>query len=150
MKFETKYPARFALDDGQYVVTFRDWPAALTQGDTLEEARELAADVLALVIGDALAARQVPVQPSAPLDGEELVEVAFLVRVKLDLLAKMAEQLVRPADLAKLMGVKPQEMTRMLNLTHATKVDTLDRAFACLGWRLDHSLSQVPLQTKEA
>ncbi|ARU04739.1 hypothetical protein CCO03_08665 [Comamonas serinivorans] len=142
MKFFDEYPAHFSLEDGIYVVTFRDWPAAITQGDSKEEAREMAADVLALAMNEAISKREMPPEPSKPIKGEEMVRVAFLVRVKLDLIAKMQEQLVRPADLAKLIHVKPQEMTRVLNLTHATKVDTLDRAFAALGWSLQHSLKK--------
>ena len=40
-------PAVFAPDEGGgFVVTFRDIPEAITQGDTLEEARAEAADAL--------------------------------------------------------------------------------------------------------
>ena len=41
-----RYPAKFDPDDGGFVVSFRDIPEALTQGDTIEEAREAARDAL--------------------------------------------------------------------------------------------------------
>jgi antitoxin HicB len=37
-------------EDGGYVVTFRDVPEAITQGDTLEEALHNAADVLTVAL----------------------------------------------------------------------------------------------------
>ena len=41
------YPATFTKDTDGFVVTFRDIPEALTQGDTYEEALEMAQDALA-------------------------------------------------------------------------------------------------------
>jgi antitoxin HicB len=42
---EFAYPARFAPDkkDGGFVVSFRDIPEAITQGETVDECREEAA-----------------------------------------------------------------------------------------------------------
>ncbi len=42
-----------------------------------------------------------------------------------------------PVDLARTMHVKPQEITRIMNLHHATKIDTLAAAFGALGRQLD-------------
>jgi antitoxin HicB len=68
------YPARFAPDDANgYVVTFRDIPEAITQGDTLDEARIMAADALRTALEFyAEDGRPVPA-PSAVQAGEELV-----------------------------------------------------------------------------
>lgn len=41
------YPAILEPDGGGFMVSFPDIPEALTQGETLEEAREMAADALA-------------------------------------------------------------------------------------------------------
>ena len=40
------YPATFSREGDGYIVTFRDIPEALTQGDTYEEAVEMAQDAL--------------------------------------------------------------------------------------------------------
>ena len=43
-----KYPARFEpVEEGGFLVTFRDVPEAITQGDTIDEALFMAADALA-------------------------------------------------------------------------------------------------------
>ena len=41
-----KYPATFTPEDGGFVVTFRDIPEAITQGDDTVEALAMAKDVL--------------------------------------------------------------------------------------------------------
>lgn len=46
-------------------------------------------------------------------------------------------------DLARATGVKPQEVTRILELHHATKIDTLADAFDALGYRLDLKVSKA-------
>lgn len=69
------YPVRLAPDkaDGGYVVTCRDLPEAITQGESIEDALTEAADCL----GEAIAARiddgrDIP-QPSAIKRGERAV-----------------------------------------------------------------------------
>lgn len=69
-----QYPARLTPDsNGGFVVTFRDVPEAITQGDTVAEALEMAADAL-LISVDFYLERGVPMpHPSAALGGEFLV-----------------------------------------------------------------------------
>ncbi len=49
---EFLYPARFTPDkkDGGYVVTFRDIPEAITQGETTDECLEEAAGALQVAL----------------------------------------------------------------------------------------------------
>ncbi|MCU4389916.1 type II toxin-antitoxin system HicB family antitoxin [Acinetobacter courvalinii] len=128
------YPAKFELqDDGCYVVSFRDIPEALTQGYSLDEARTQAKDVLI----DALDfyfedSRPVP-QPSALQEGEELVEMPMSVWAKVLLLNAMLEKRVSQSDLAKLLHKNRQEMQRIVDLNHNTKIDTVVDALKLLG-----------------
>ena len=79
--------------------------------------------------------RAVP-DPSAPAAGEELVALPLSVWAKVQLLNLRIEKNARPADIARAMGIKPQEVTRILDLHHATKIDTLAAAFAAMGAEL--------------
>ena len=45
----------------------------------------------------------------------------------------MVKSNVRPADLARKMNIKPQEVTRITDIRHATKIDTIQNAFRALG-----------------
>jgi antitoxin HicB len=70
------YPALFAPDDAGYVVTFRDVPEAITQGETLDEAREMAADALRTALEFYTESQRPLPRPSEPLPGEELITTA--------------------------------------------------------------------------
>lgn len=68
------FPARFTPEpDGGFSVTFRDVPEAITQGDTMEEAREMAADALRTAAEFYIEACRPLPTPSAPRDGEQLI-----------------------------------------------------------------------------
>lgn len=133
-----KFPARLESDvSGAFVVTFRDIPEAVTQGSTKEEALERAADALITAMDFYQEDGRLVPEPSAPQEGEELVELPMSVVVKVQLLNQMVRRKMRPSDLAKAMEIKPQEVTRIMDLHHATKIDTLAKAFVAVGSRLE-------------
>lgn len=83
--------------------------------------------------------RAVPM-PSQAQDGEHLVSLPPSVWVKVLLLNEMIAQNVSQAELAKRMGIVPQSLTRLVDLSHTTKIDTLANAFAKLGKQLQVGL----------
>ncbi|NEO72860.1 MAG: hypothetical protein F6K52_26150 [Moorea sp. SIO3H5] len=87
------FPATFTPDesDGGFVVTFRDLPEAITQGDSMEQALAEAADCLE----EAIAARiddqlDIP-NPSSPEGGDYLVPVPIQTALKAALYLAMCE-----------------------------------------------------------
>jgi antitoxin HicB len=137
-----KYPAKFApTESGGFVVTFRDIPEAITQGDDETDALDMAADALLTAMDFYFEDRRQVPAPSAPLDGERLIELPLSASTKVLLLNEMLAQKVRPADLARLMGIKPQEVTRIIDLEHSTKIDTLAAAFKALDRELELNVS---------
>lgn len=71
-----RFPALFrpALEGG-YVVTFRDVPEAITQGDSMEEAIGLAQDALLVGLSFYTEKNQPIPIPSKPLPGELMVDL---------------------------------------------------------------------------
>jgi antitoxin HicB len=138
-----KYPAHFEPDAeaGGFVVTFRDIPEAITQGDTEQEALDMAADVLLcameLYFDDK---RQVPA-PSKAKKGERLIDLPASVSAKILLLNEMIASNVWSSDLARRMGTTPQEVNRLIDLKHSTKIDRIEEALAALGKSLELSVS---------
>lgn len=53
---------------------------------------------------------------------------------------EMIAQGTRPADLARRMNMRPQEVNRLTDLHHPTKIDTIAQALKSLGKRLTLSL----------
>ena len=132
------YPARFvAAPEGGFVVTFRDIPEAITQGNSLEEATEMAADVLVSAMDFYFDDRRAVPAPSASKRGEHLVELPPSIAAKVLLLNELVISGTTNKELADRMGTRQQEVQRIVNLKHPTKIDTIAAALAALGKRLD-------------
>ena len=79
-----EYPAKFTADRGAggFVVTFPDIPEAITQGDTMEEVRAMAAEALELALTFYTeTGRDLP-QPGVPKRGMKMIRVAALSEAK--------------------------------------------------------------------
>ena len=134
-----RYPATFTPDeeDGGFVVTFRDIPEAITQGETLEEATLMAEDVLLSSIEYYLEKNKKVPLPSRQKRGEHLVRLSASIFAKVLLLNEMLDQKVKNSDLAAKIGVTPAEITRLTSVRHTTKIDRIERALQALGKRLE-------------
>jgi antitoxin HicB len=129
-----RYPANFQKEpEGGYTVTFPDFPEAITCGTSVEDARLHAKDVLESAIDWYIEDRRAVPTPSKPKRGQHLVELPASYAAKILLLNEMAVQKVRPAELARRMKVTPQEINRLLNVHHATKIDSIASALKALG-----------------
>jgi len=137
------YPAKLAPEDGGYVVTFRDIPEAITQGDTREEAIAMAADALATAMEFYFEDRRQVPPPSELRRGEVAISLPAGFTAKALLLNEMLAQGVTPSELARRMGTSPQVVNRIVDLGHATKIDTIADALRALGARLDLTVSRA-------
>lgn len=135
------YPAHFEeTPDGGFVITFRDIPEAITQGDTEAEALEMAADALLTTMDFYFEDRR-PVPPaSAPHKGERMIPLPASVSAKVLLLNEMIIQGITPSELARRMNTRKQEVNRIIDLNHSTKIDTIADALACIGRELELSI----------
>lgn len=93
----------------------------------------MAADVLLTAMDFYFEDGQRVPAPSKVEKGEKLVALPLSVAAKVELRNLRIERNMRPADLARAIGIKPQEVTRILDLHHATKIDTLAAAFKAMG-----------------
>lgn len=132
-----RYPINLSPDTGGFVVTFPDIPEAMTQGDSYEEALEMAKDVLESSLDFYFEdERKVPL-PTKLKKGQPYIELSPSLWAKVLLLNEMLSQRIRPADLAKRLNIKPQEVTRLMNIKHSTKIDAIGQAFTAMGKTLD-------------
>lgn len=122
--------------EGGFIAHFRDVPEAVTESWSLDELKEDALDALITAIDFYMKdGRKFPT-PSELQTGEMAVDLPASVVAKVLLLNTMVEANVRPADLARKMHIKPQEVTRITDIKHSTKIDTLQKAFKALGKEL--------------
>jgi antitoxin HicB len=79
---EHTYTAEFEpAEEGGYIVRFPSLPDLITEGDTLDEAREMAADLLQSYL-ELLHERGRPLPPSDSVKGHEPIRVPLTVKIR--------------------------------------------------------------------
>ena len=132
------YPAKFTPDkDGGFVVTFRDVPEAITQGDTLEECLEQAEGALQAAIETYIERRMAIPVSSEKKRGEHMILLPTRTALKAAVVLEMMARRMTNVAMAKVMHVNEKEVRRMLDPGHHTKADTLEQALAALGKRVE-------------
>ena len=134
-----RYPVTLTPDeaDGGFVVTFVDIPEAITQGDTLPQALAAAKDALESALDFYFEDKRVVPVPSKPKRGQHVIELPASLSAKVLLLNEMVTQDVRPAELARRLNTTPQEVNRLTNVRHTTRIDGIAAALQALGKHLD-------------
>lgn len=123
--------------EGGFVVTCRDVPEVVTQGETIEDAISEAEGALEAAIEMRIEdGMSIPV-PSPRKRGEHLACVPVGTAMKAALYVSMQEQKVSKAELARRMGLNEKQARRMLDPNHETKVPALERALHALGKRIE-------------
>ena len=133
------YPVTLTPDakDGGFVVTCRDVPEVVTQGDSIEEAINEAEGALEAAIEMRIEdGMDIPV-PSAKKRGEQIAGLPIGTAMKAALYVSMQEQNISKAELARRLGLDEKEARRMLDPKHGTKVPALERALHALGKRVE-------------
>lgn len=130
------YPANFEKEEGGFTVTFRDVPEAITHGDTFEEAMFHAVDALESGLSFYIDARKALPKPSATKRGEHDVELSAIGMAKTALYEAMLAESVTRAELGRRLGIHLEQVSRLLDLTHASKFEQLERAMAAVGRKM--------------
>lgn len=134
-----RYPVTLTRDevDGGFVVTFVDIPEAITQGDTEAEALAAAKDALESALDFYFEDKRAVPTPSKAKRGQNVIELPASLSAKVLLLNEMVTQHVRPAELARRLNTTPQEVNRLTNVRHTTRIDGIAAALQALGKHLD-------------
>ena len=136
-----KFPVTLTPDeaDGGFVVTFQDIPEAITQGETVEEALAMAQEALETAMEFYFEDNRAVPAPSKPKRGQHVVLLPASLSAKVLLLNEMVTQNIRPAELARRLNTTPQEVNRLTNLRHTTRIDGISAALQAMGRHLEVS-----------
>jgi antitoxin HicB len=136
------YPVTLSADesDGGFVVTFSDIPEAITQGETEAEALSAAKDALESALDFYFDDKRAVPLPSRPKAGQHVVELPASLAAKILLMNEMITQNIRPAELARRMNTTPQEVNRLTNVRHTTRIDSIAAALKAMGKHLEMSV----------
>jgi antitoxin HicB len=132
-----RYPIELKRDGKFFLVSFPDIPEALTQGKTIEEARQAAVAALETALDFYFEQSRVVPTASRIKRGGEFVELTPSLSAKVLLLNEMIRQQVRPAELARRLQTTPQEINRLTNIHHTSKIDGIAGAMKALGKTLE-------------
>ncbi len=130
------YPVNLRKDGKFIIAAFPDIPEAVTQGRNRAEALSAAKDALETAMEFYFEDHRPVPAPSRPKRGQAVVELSASLSAKVLLLNEMLRQKIRPAELARRIGTTPQEVNRLTNLRHTSRIDGVDNALRALGKRL--------------
>ncbi|MCG3188253.1 MAG: Antitoxin HicB [Burkholderiaceae bacterium] len=122
--------------DGGFVVTCRDLPQLITQGDGLEHALAEAADAMDEVFAAYMLNGLAFPPPTKPRRRERMVAPPAETVAKAALYTAMLEAGVSKVQLAKKLGIDEKEVRRLLDPHYGSKLPRLAQAIQVLGKRL--------------
>lgn len=125
---------------GEFLVTFRDVPEAITGGATLGESLVLAIDALDVAIEGILAEGRLAPSSSPAEAGEHVIELSPAIAARVALANVMASQSVSGRALAERMGKDEKNVRRIL--AGQGSLDATLQALAALGVRAGLSVGQ--------
>lgn len=130
-------------NEGGFVVTCRDLPRLVAQGEDKRDAPAPAADAMDEVFATyMIEGLDLPV-PRKPRRREHLVAPPAGTMAKAALFVAMREAGISKTQLAKRLGVDEKEVRRLLDPHYGSKLPRIAQAISALGRRLVVSLEPV-------
>lgn len=132
-----QYPVLLTpADEGGYVVTCRDLPELVTQGESIDDALEQAADAMDEVFATYLTEGLDLPPRSKVRRREHLVAPPAEAVAKAALYVAMRQAGISKVQLAKRLGVDEKEVRRLLDPHYGSKLPRIAKAISLLGQRL--------------
>jgi len=132
-----QYPVLLTpADEGGYVVTCRDLPELVTEGESIDDALEQAADAMDEVFATYLTDGLDLPPPSKARRREHLVAPPAEAVAKAALYVAMRQAGISKVQLAKRLGVDEKEVRRLLDPHYGSKLPRIAKAISLLGQRL--------------
>ncbi len=129
------YPARIWKEDGVYYVQFLDLENAFTYGDSLKEAKEMAADVLSAMLSSYVEHGD-PIPGHSKKTGKDIYLIAPDAKVQAALLLRNARASRPQTDVAQAMGTTWQAYQKIEQPNSNTTLAKLQKAAKALGRQL--------------
>lgn len=138
------YPATLEREaDGGFVVTFRDLPEAVAQGNDLDEALVAGMYSMAVALEFRIKDDEPWPEPSPAVEGERLIGLPVLIEAKLALMRRMHETGTTKVELARLLGISEAAVRRLLRFDHRSHIGQIEAALERLGSRLELRLREA-------
>ncbi len=130
-------------DEGGFVVTCRDLPALITQGDDEAEALAQATDAMDEVFATLMLDGLPFPEPSKQRRREHLVSPPAETMAKAALYVAMSEAGISKTQLAERLGVDEKAVRRLLDPHYGSKLPRIAQAVSLLGQQLVIGLEPI-------
>lgn len=130
------YPVTLQRDGESTILRFVDVPEAITFGDDDEHALYEAQDALIVALAMYVDDRQfIPVGSTAKR-GQPVVRLRPLIAAKVALHNALIETKTSNVKLAAMMGLRENQVRRMLDLDHQSHIGPIEQGLRLLGYEL--------------
>ncbi len=132
------YPASLTPDehDGGFVVTFVDFPEAITQGEDTTDALRQGADCLEEAIAGRIRRQDCIPEPSPHGQPSYAIPLSAQMAAKAALYLTLRQSGITPIDLAARLSCDEKDVRHLLDPRHASQLSHLESALAALGQQL--------------
>ena len=138
-----KYSAKITPDGKFFMIEIdgKGWEGALSQGRDLEEAHMMAKAVIYDYIEGLVEFKKRIPEPQVIDDGTRyIIDVGYDTALKIMLRNTMYDLMVKPAELARRIGVTRQQLNNILSFRKSTNLNSLALCFDALGKPLNISV----------
>jgi len=140
------YYALFEPDPkhGGFVVTFPDLNHGATQGEAVEEAIDMAEDLLRGIVGERM--RRCEDLPRATKHrGRHYrpISLPAFESAQAELYAMFRASGMKKAELARRIGIPKTNVERLFDLDHASRFDQIEAAFRAIGKKIELRVSNA-------
>jgi antitoxin HicB len=152
ISFAYEYPVTLLpeAESGGYVVSFADFPEAITQGDTAEDALNQAEDCLEEAVANRIMMNVALPKPSPRAPDQAMACIPAPTAVKAAFYSAIRQLGVSKVQLAATLGVDEKEVRRLLDPYHPSKLNRIDELLRRLGTRLVIGFQEIGAVKSEA
>ncbi|MGA2435446.1 MAG: type II toxin-antitoxin system HicB family antitoxin [Bryobacteraceae bacterium] len=123
--------------EGGFVINFPDFGWGVSEGDTEQEAREMAAALLETLIAEHIRKGE-PLPRAAQVRGRKyrLIRLPVLQATKAELYSAFRASGLKKVELARRLGIPKTNVDRLFDFKNHTRLDQLEAAFTALDKRV--------------
>ncbi len=119
-------------EEGGFIATLPDWDQA-TQGEDRAEGLAMAEDLLLTLLSAYVATEGMDIPQASEAVGRPVVTPPPGLAAKVELYRIWRASGISKAELGRRVGIGPQQLARLFDLRHASRIEEIEKALRALG-----------------
>lgn len=134
----------FIEEEGVYEINFNDFPDLQGVSYCKEDVELEAQEVLLATFAEYIALRKaIPLASQQKNDAAFTVYLPIMCCLKIALHNALLDSAIQRVDLARRLNINSQQIERLLDIHHASKIDLLEQALYLLGFEASISVTKT-------